>query len=104
MRLPDDVEELHLIAEHHTACRALRGMGWGGIVFGLINIGLGIAFVITLHPINAILALIGLFLLASGVWCLVLPGAETWDAKMPTMSPRAMMTGQTAWAAPTAVG
>jgi hypothetical protein len=76
MRLPDDVEELHLIAEYHTACRALRTMGWGGIVFGLINIGLGIAFVVSLHPINAVLALIGLFLLLSGVWCLVLPGAE----------------------------
>jgi len=76
MRLPDDVEELHLIAEYHTACRALRQMGWGGIVFGIINIGLGIAFTISLGPINALLVLIGLFLLVSGIWCLALPGAE----------------------------
>jgi hypothetical protein len=76
MRLPDNVEELHLIAEYHTACRTLRHMGWGGVVFGIINIALGITFTLTMHPINLILVLIGLFVLAAGIWCLALPGAE----------------------------
>jgi hypothetical protein len=76
MRLPEDVEDLRVIAEYHTARRSLRRMGWGGIVFGIINLGLGIAFTVNLGPINLVLALIGLFLVASGVWCLVLPGAE----------------------------
>jgi hypothetical protein len=76
MPLPADVEELHLLAEYHTACRSLRRMGWGGIVFGIINIALGIGFAFALNPINALLTLIGLLLLASGVWCLVLPTAE----------------------------
>ncbi len=76
MRLPDDVEELRLLAEYHTACRVMRRMGWGSIVFGAINIGIGVMFALHHHPINAVLALIGLLLLAAGVWCLVLPGAE----------------------------
>jgi hypothetical protein len=76
MRLPDDVEELRLIAEHHTACRTLRRMGWACVMFGVINMGIALMFTVQLHPINAALALIGLFLLAAGVWCLVLPGAE----------------------------
>src|SRR6516165_2248626 len=76
MPLPDDVEELRLIAEYHTACRALRRMGWSAVVFGIINIGIGTAFAINLHPVNAVAALIGLLVLASGIWCLVVPGAE----------------------------
>ncbi len=76
MQLPDDVAELHLIAEAHIARRELRTMGWGGVVFGVINIGLGIFFTIHLHPINALLALVGLSVLASGLWCLLSPGAE----------------------------
>jgi hypothetical protein len=76
MPQPDDLEDLRLIAEYHTACRALRRMGWGGVGFGILNIGLGVAFAVSLHPINALLAFIGLLLLAAGVWCLVLPGAE----------------------------
>jgi hypothetical protein len=73
---PDDLEDLHLLAEYHTACRALRRMGWAGVGFGIFNIGLGMVFTFYLHPINAVLVLIGLLLFASGVWCLVLPGAE----------------------------
>jgi hypothetical protein len=76
MRLPADVEELHLIAEYHTACRALRMMGGGGIVFGIIAIVVGMGFAFTGYPINLVLALIGLCLLAAGIWCLALPGAE----------------------------
>jgi hypothetical protein len=77
MRLPDDdVEDLRLIAEYHTACRSLRRIGWGGIAFGFFNIVLGVVFIIFLHPINAILVFIGLLLLGSGVWCLAAPGAE----------------------------
>ncbi|HZT79020.1 MAG TPA: hypothetical protein VFA26_02260 [Gemmataceae bacterium] len=76
MRLPNDVEDLHLIAEHHTACRTLRRMGWGGVAFGILNIGLGVFFVFALGPVNALLAFIGLLLLGAGVWCLALPGAE----------------------------
>jgi hypothetical protein len=76
MQMPDHVEDLHLIAEHHTACRALRRIGWGSIAGGIFIIGLGIFFTFYLDLINAVLSLIGLFLLASGIWCLALPGAE----------------------------
>ncbi len=76
MQLPDDVEDLQLVAEYHTARRALRRIGWGGIVFGLLNLCLALFYMSVLGPINAVLALISLALLVSGVCCLVLPGAE----------------------------
>jgi len=76
VRLPKDIEELHLIAEYHTACHALRRTGWGGIAFGALAIALGFFFTFTMGPINVLLILIGLLLFVSGIWCLVLPGAE----------------------------
>jgi hypothetical protein len=76
MPLPDDVEDLHLIAEYYTARRALRRAGWGAAAWGIVNLCLAAGFIFYLHPINAVLAFISLFLLASGIWCLALPGAE----------------------------
>ena len=76
MDLPDNLDDLHLVAEYHTACRALRRLGWSGIVFGLISAGLGILFIFMLSPINASLAVLGGLLVASGIWCLALPVAE----------------------------
>jgi hypothetical protein len=76
MGLPDNLEEMHQVAEHYTACRSLRRLGWGGVAFGVINIGLGVLFAIQLQPINLILCVIGLILLIAAIWCLVLPGAE----------------------------
>src|SRR5262249_4213574 len=48
----------------------------GSIVFGVINVGLGMAFTFFLGPVNVLLVLIGVFLLGAGVWCLAAPGAE----------------------------
>src|ERR1051326_5369348 len=76
MGLPDNVEELHQIAENYTARRSLRRTGWGGIAFGILNIILGVAFALSLHPINLILCVIGVILLIAAIWCLALPGAE----------------------------
>ena len=76
MQQNDNVEELRRIAEYHTAVRTLRVLGWNGVVFGIINIYLGMNNALRLHPINAALAMIGVLLLTSGVWCLVLPRAE----------------------------
>jgi hypothetical protein len=76
MPLPDDIEDLHRIAEHHTACRALRRMGWTSIVFGLINLAIGVCFTLYASPINLLLVLLSLLLLGAGILCLTLPGAE----------------------------
>ncbi len=76
MRLPKDIDELHLIAEYHTACHALRRMGWIGIVLGILTIALGVLLAFTWNPINGLLIVVGFLLFVSGIWCLVLPGAE----------------------------
>jgi hypothetical protein len=88
MRLPGDVEELHLIAEYHTARRTLRRMGWGSIVFGIINTGIGMTFAFHLHPVNAVLALIGLLLLAY-LFSASRDGSTTCESATPAGAPTA---------------
>ena len=67
--------DTHRIAEYYTARRALRTLGWGSIIFGAINIYLGVSFGINANLLNIGLALIGVALLVAGVWCLAVPGA-----------------------------
>ena len=52
--------------------RLLRGAGIGSIVFGVIAIGLG-AYSIQENPVNAILLLLGVLLLAEGIWIVTAP-------------------------------
>jgi hypothetical protein len=64
-----------LIAEYRTASIHLKRMGWGSLIWGLLNIVLGTIYTVENGPINAILVLIGLLLVASGLWCLVVRSA-----------------------------
>lgn len=65
-------EYLQCVANYRAVRKALRPAGIGSIVFGLIAVLLGAAG-IQQNPVNAILAIIGLFLVVEGSWLLVKP-------------------------------
>jgi hypothetical protein len=64
--------EVQKAANFRIVRRALRGAGIGSVIFGIVAIALGIA-TLEDNGVNAILALLGVFLLVEGVWLLVSP-------------------------------
>lgn len=75
MDLFENVGELRQAAEYRRAVKILRGAGWGAIIFGVLALVIGVPAAVT-HPINFVLVLFGLGLLAEGLWNLLLPTAE----------------------------
>lgn len=73
--LADSVDELQKIAEYRRGRNILRKLGIGGIVFGAINLLVGVPLV-AVNPINLILVLIGFLLLVDGICNVVYPTAE----------------------------
>jgi hypothetical protein len=66
------VEELQNASEYWLMRRTLRPTGIGSIVFGVIALFMG-ASSMGENSVNAVLALIGVFLLVEGIWILVAP-------------------------------
>jgi hypothetical protein len=67
-----DEEQLQRIAEFHQERARLRMLAYGSIVWGLINLALGI-IALQNHPINLVLVLVGLLLLLEGIWFSIRP-------------------------------
>ncbi|HEY7427225.1 MAG TPA: hypothetical protein VH682_23525 [Gemmataceae bacterium] len=74
MAILRDEEQLQRIAEFHQERARLRTLARGSIVWGLINLAIGVV-ALQNHPINLVLVLIGLFLLLEGVWFSIRPSA-----------------------------
>jgi uncharacterized membrane protein len=65
VELIGNIEELQKISDYRTIRKTLRPAGIGSIVFGVLAVVMGIASIED-NSLNAILALIGLFLLVEG--------------------------------------
>lgn len=65
-----DIEELQNASDFQLLRKNLRGRAIGSIVFGLINTVLGLAFIRD-DPINVIVLLLGVSLLAESIWLIV---------------------------------
>jgi len=64
--------ELQSVSNYRLVRKTLKTAGVGSIVFGLI--GMGIGFVgMEENPVNAVLGLIGIFLLVEGIWVVSAP-------------------------------
>jgi uncharacterized protein YjeT (DUF2065 family) len=72
VELIGNIEELQKISDYRTIRKTLRPAGIGSIVFGVLAVVMGIASIED-NSLNAILALIGLFLLVEGIWLVVSP-------------------------------
>jgi hypothetical protein len=70
-----DIEKLEAAADYRAVRNGLRGAAIGSIIFGLIAIGMGAAFM-SEHAANVILLCIGVFLLVEGIWLIVAPSAK----------------------------
>ncbi|MDD5542985.1 MAG: hypothetical protein PHX83_07395 [Acidobacteriia bacterium] len=64
--------ELQQAADYFAVGKLLRPAGIGSVVFGIVAIALG-SSMMSENPINAILAVIGVFLLIEGVWVMAAP-------------------------------
>jgi hypothetical protein len=69
-----DAEQLQRIADFHQERARLRILARGSMIWGGINTLIG-GVALANHPINIILVLIGLFLLAEGIWFSIKPSA-----------------------------
>ncbi|MCI0403244.1 MAG: hypothetical protein L0212_06940 [Acidobacteria bacterium] len=67
-----DLVELQRAADFRSVRKRLRTAAFGSMFFGVFAIGLGI-YGLKDSPLNALLVLLGLFLLGEGVWLLVQP-------------------------------
>lgn len=65
-------DELQRVSNYRLVRKTLRPAGIGSIVFGLIAIATGFGQMHA-NPINAILGLIGVFLLVEGIWITAAP-------------------------------
>jgi hypothetical protein len=65
-------DELQRVSNYRLVRKTLRPAGIGSIVFGLIAIATGFGGT-EANPINAVLGLIGLFLLLEGIWIVSAP-------------------------------
>lgn len=72
MNQVQNIKQFQGAADFRLLRKKLKGGGIGSIIFGLIAVGMGLAFVED-NPVNAILAVIGFFLLIEGVWVLRAP-------------------------------
>jgi membrane-bound ClpP family serine protease len=66
------VDKLQAVSNYNLLCKALRPAGVGSIIFGLIAMAMGFA-AMDENPINALLGIIGIFLLVEGIWILAVP-------------------------------
>jgi len=67
-----DIEELQKVSDYRLLRKSLKGAAIGSIIFGVIAIGMGLAFM-SEDPINVILVFIGVFLLVEGIWLIRSP-------------------------------
>ncbi|MDX9980284.1 MAG: hypothetical protein RBU25_09700 [Lentisphaeria bacterium] len=68
----DSFAELQKVSNYRLVRKTLRGAGIGSIIFGLIAMFIGFGGMAE-NPINALLGVIGLFLLVEGIWLVVAP-------------------------------
>src|SRR5438105_4807269 len=68
----ENLDVLQQVADYRTVRKVLRNSGWLSILFGVLAIVIGVTG-IPINPLNTILALIGLFMLTEGVYCLIWP-------------------------------
>jgi hypothetical protein len=72
---PPTLENVYLLqqaADYRMGHRTLRSSGIGDLIWGVICMGLGFV-ALRVAPINIGLMLLGVFVFAVGIWCLVLP-------------------------------
>jgi len=67
-----DIEELQKVSDYRLLRKSLKGAAIGSIIFGVIAIGMGLAFM-SEDPINVVLVFIGVFLLVEGIWLIRSP-------------------------------
>jgi len=72
MKSDSDIQELQQVADYRIMRNTLRGSGIGSIIFGLIGVGLGISAMAE-NPVNAVLVVIGAFLVLEGIWIVSSP-------------------------------
>lgn len=68
------IDELEHAAEYTRAITILRACGYGSVAFGVINIAIGI-FALSESLLNIGLVLLGVVLLATGLWNALAPSA-----------------------------
>lgn len=67
MDIEQNIEELQKVADYRLVRKGFKWAAIGSIIFGLIAMGTGFGS-IEFSPLNAILGLIGTFLLVEGIW------------------------------------
>ena len=67
-----EAEKLRRASNYELLSKALRPAGIGSVVFGLIAMAMGFAEM-DMSPVNAVLGVIGIFLVVEGIWILVSP-------------------------------
>ena len=75
MDVGQNIEELRGAGDYHLLRKKLKGGGIGSIFFGVVAIGMGIAFMEE-SPVNMILVLIGVSLLIEGIWIIRAPSPK----------------------------
>jgi len=67
-----DCSQLQSVSNYSRIRKALKAAGGGNVVFGIIAIVMGFGLMED-NPVNAILGVIGLFLLVEGIWIFYFP-------------------------------
>lgn len=70
-----EIDELRKVFGKQLLLRQLRPRGTGSIIFGAIAILLGVTG-ISANPMNIVLALLGVFVMAEGIWLLSAPSPK----------------------------
>ena len=66
-----DMSELQKVADYYSMKKSLKRKGVVHIIFGIIGIIFGLLYTLAWHPVNAIVVLIAIFVLFTGIWALV---------------------------------
>ncbi len=75
MDIRQNIEEFQKVADYRLVRKGFKGAAIGSIIFGLIAMGTGFGSAEE-SSLNVILGLIGIFLLAEGIWLIRTPNPK----------------------------